>query len=292
MSRLFTDEFLRAAAHLRIIARQVPAGGRHAEQRSRDCGAGLEFRDFRSYVPGDDLRRVDWNIYRRSGRIFLRLFEQPEDLPVHVLLDVSDSMYFETPPRADAARQLAGLVAAISAGQADRTTIWPIGAELGVPRPVAGGQHGLHAALDYIESLEPAGRTNLAGAIGKFAALGLRRGLAVVISDFFDPRGVDSVLAALSPVRHRLVLVQVTRPSDGEPAAAGEVTVVDCETGAEIELTMSTAAQRAYRDAYAAFCDRVMAFAARRRAAHLRLDAERPVLEQVSGLLHEGVLVA
>src|SRR5512136_224110 len=99
MGALFTQDFIHSISRLRMMARQVPAGGRHAQHRSRDLGGGMEFRDFRSYVPGDDMRRVDWNLYRRSGRLFLRLFEELEDLPVYILLDVSDSMFFETPPR-------------------------------------------------------------------------------------------------------------------------------------------------------------------------------------------------
>ena len=140
MTRLFTDDFLHAIERLRIVARQVPLGGRHAEHRSRDLGSGIEFRDFRSYVPGDDLRRVDWNLYRRSGRVFLRLFEAPEDLHVYLLPDVSDSMFFETPPRADAARQMAAVLAAVALNQHDRVGIFPFGADLVTPLAPTSGR--------------------------------------------------------------------------------------------------------------------------------------------------------
>ena len=81
-SELFDPEFLESLGHLRLVARQVPRGGRFAEQRSRDLGSGIEFKDYRPYAPGDDLRGVDWNVYRRLGRVFLRLFEELEDLPL------------------------------------------------------------------------------------------------------------------------------------------------------------------------------------------------------------------
>ena len=290
MSGLFNDEFLRTAAQLRILARQVPPGGRHAEQRSQDRGSGLEFRDFRAYVPGDDLRRVDWNAYRRSGRLFLRLFDEPEDLAVHVLVDVSRSMFHEEPPRADPARQLAGLIAAVATGQSDRVTLWPFGDRLGPPRVVVGGQAELHAGLQYLEELTTAASTDFASALREFLSRPRRSGLLVIISDFFDARGTDAVLEALRSVRDRFVLVQVVRTGDADPPHEGEVALVDCETGSEVEVMVSAETRRRYQAGYRAFCDALLAFAARRRAAHVRLDADVPVLAQIERLFRQRVL--
>ena len=100
LAELFDPDFLASVQRLRISARRVARGGRYAEQRSRDLGHGIEFRDYRPYAPGDDLRAVDWNIYRRLGRVFLRLFEELEDLPLYLLPDVSASLFLEQPPRA------------------------------------------------------------------------------------------------------------------------------------------------------------------------------------------------
>ena len=82
MAELFPTDFVAAVSRMRLSAGQAPRGGRHAEHGSVQLGAGMEFRDFRSYMPGDDIRRIDWNLYRRSGRLFLRLFEEERDLPV------------------------------------------------------------------------------------------------------------------------------------------------------------------------------------------------------------------
>jgi uncharacterized protein (DUF58 family) len=291
MSRLFADEFVHAVCQLRIAAKQVPPGGRHAEHRSREAGSGMEFRDFRSYVPGDDLRRVDWNVYRRSGRLFLRLFEETEDLPLYVLLDISDSMYFETPPRADAARQMAGALAAISLSQLDRTSIHPFGADLGEPMSGMAGKPGLMRALAYLEELPSAGPTDLVKSLGRFASYPHRSGLAVVISDFFDPQGIDAVIEALRRLRHRLLLVQVVRRSDAEPTLEGELTLVDCESASEVDVMATPAVRERYRRAYQRFCDRLLGFAARRRAAHLALDADESVLDQLKTLFPNRVLV-
>lgn len=290
MARLFNDEFLRSIERLRIVTRQAPVGGTHAEHRTHDLGSGMEFRDFRPYVPGDDLRRIDWNLYRRSGRLFMRLFEEVEDLPVSILLDASDSMYFETPPRADAARQMAAIIASVALNQHDRVTLVPFGTDrLKAPPPMV-GKAALRRALDYLEHLGPAGPTNMARSIQRFASLPQRPGLAVVISDFFDPHGIDRVIAALRSLRHRLVLVQVVRAEDREPPLDGELRLIDCETGSGIDVSVTAETRQRYRDAYEAFERELAMFASRRRAIHLRLDAEQPVLEQLSHVFVDGVL--
>lgn len=251
----------------------------------------MEFRDFRSYVPGDDLRRVDWNLYRRSGRLFLRLFQEVEDLPVYVLLDVSDSMFFEAPPRADAARQMAACLAAVATNQHDRVTIYPFGTDLVQPIPPARGQDGFRRLLAHLERLGPAGPTNLRQAIRRFNLMKLRSGLVVVVSDFFDPAGLEPALEGLRATQHRLVAVQVVRNADANPELQGDCRVVDCESGTGIDLAVTPAAVERYRRAYQAFNDRLLEFLARRRAAHMQLNADRSVLEQLSKLFVDGWLV-
>ncbi|MBP7934152.1 MAG: DUF58 domain-containing protein [Phycisphaerae bacterium] len=291
MASLFTEDFVRSIERLRITARQVLAGGRHAQHRSRDLGAGMEFRDFRSYVPGDDLRRIDWSLYRRSGRLFLRLFEEPEDLPVYILVDISDSMFFETPPRADGGRQMAGVLAAVSLNQFDRIRLYPFGADLVQPAVSLSGKHRLRHALEFLDGLAPAGPTDLVKSIRRFGTLRLRSGLVVVISDFFDPQGVEAVIGALGSLRHRLLVVQLVRDSDARPPVDGELRLIDCESGAEVDVTVTGKELDRYAQAYRAFSARLAESLLQQRAAHLRLNADRPVLDQLSDLFAGGVLV-
>jgi uncharacterized protein (DUF58 family) len=291
MASLFTEEFVRSIERLRIVARQVPAGGRHAQHRSRDLGAGMEFRDFRSYAPGDDLRRIDWSLYRRSGRLFLRLFEEPEDLPVYILVDVSDSMFFESPPRADAGRQMAGVLAAVSLNQFDRIRVYPFGSDL-IQSPVSlSGKHRLRHALEFLDGLAPAGPTDLVKSVRRFATLKVRSGLVVMVSDFFDPQGIEAVVEAMASLRHRLLVVQLVRESDARPAMDGELRLIDCESGAEVDVTVTGRELDRYAQAYQVFSERLAEFLIRRRAAHLLLNADRPVLDQLGDLFAGGVLV-
>jgi hypothetical protein len=158
--------------------------------------------------------------------------------------------------------------------------------------PLAGisGKRSLFRVLDFLERLRPAGKTNLEQAIRKFSHFKLRSGLAVVISDFFDPRGIEAVTRALGLLRHRLLLVQVAKESDLRPPVQGEVQLTDCESGQRVDITITPDVLERYQRAYREFSDGLMRFAVQRRAVHVRLDAERSVLEQLSGVFDHGTL--
>jgi len=285
---MFDPQFLAALQGLRIVARRVPRHGRHAEQRSADLGGGNEFRDYRDYAAGDDLRYVDWNVYRRLRHVVLRLFEELEDLPHYLLPDLSDSMWTEEPPRVVPALRATLALAAISLQQHDRVGVYPFGTELRDRRRPKAGKSRILALAAELADLKPAGGTDLAGALRSLRSLRLRPGLLTVVSDFFDPRGLEPVLDELRLSRHRLLLVPVVRASDRDPVLAGDVRVRDCETGAAEDLTITPAVLDRYRAAYAAFDSRLREFAQERHAGLLRLDADGDVLTQLGALFPDG----
>lgn len=280
--------FLAALERLRIVARRVAPRGRFAEQRSRDRGPGIEFKDHRAYAAGDDLRMVDWNVYRRLGRMFLRLCEEHEDLPLYLLVDVSASAWFEDPPRARAGLRAGLALAAISLGQHDPVGVFPFAEDLRVlVRPAAGKNRVLGLAQRMAE-LGPGGATDLARSLASFEALRLREGVVAVISDFFDPAGLDAVTAALGRLRHRLLLLRLKRAQDAAPELRGELRLVDCETGAGEDVAVSGAVLEGYRAAYARFEEGLAAFAISRGAGLLVLDADAEVVPQLEGLFAGG----
>lgn len=286
---LFPPSFVAGIRQLRIVSRHRLAGVEQGAHAARRAGTGLDFRDYRPYQPGDDLRRVDWNVYRRSRRLITRVYDEVERLAVHVLLDTSTSMYFENPPRADAARQVAVALAAAGLRQHDRVTVFPFGDGLSAPIRLR-SQPGLPALMRELAGLQPAGPMALTRAAAELGRMRLPLGLLVVVSDFFDPAGVEAVAAALGNLRHRLALVQIIRADDGNPRLSGDVRVVDCETGVRREVEIDAAALAAYRSAYDRFHEALAAFAARRQAPLVQIDAGADVLNQLTSLFPGGVL--
>jgi uncharacterized protein (DUF58 family) len=290
MAELFSTDFVAAVSRMRLSAGSVPRGGRHGEQGSVQLGAGMEFRDFRAYMPGDDIRRIDWNLYRRSGRLFLRLFEEERDLPVYILLDCSDSMFFEAPPRADAAKQAAAILVGAALNQHDRPAIYPFGEALNEGFPAIPNSRSLPATLGRLATIGPAGPTNLRSVLHRLGAMRLRKGVVAIVSDFFDPAGIDSLVESMHGIQHKLLLVQLCRASDAEPQLDGELSLVDCETGHDLRVSVTPRTVEAYQQAYSNFQDKLLQFAGKRRAGYITLNADGDVLEQFMNMFAGGVI--
>ena len=290
--QLFDPGFLASLSHLSIEVQRVAAGGRFGERQSRDLGSGMEFRDFRAYSPGDDPRAIDWNIYRRLGRVFLRLYEEQQDLPLYLMPDVSESMFHEPAPRALTALRCTLALATISLSHHDSTALFPFAEQMEVRVKSMAGKHSTMAFAEHLSRLVPpaSAGTNLAGALRRMADMNLRRGLLVVISDFFDPAGLGAVRDALRSVRHRLLFVQLVRPSDAEPDLDGDLRVRDCETGESAEITITPHVRERYREAYAAFTRELAELTKYYRGGLLRLDVEQDLVTQLNTLFSAGHL--
>lgn len=284
----FDPEFLESLQRLRLVAQRVPRGGRFAEQRSKALGTGLEFQDYRPYSSGDDLRAIDWNIYRRLGRIFLRLFEELEDLPVYLLPDVSRSMWVEEEPRIGACLQSAMAFAAVALAQHDRVGVFPFAEDLSTLVRPRSGWHSLPMFAQALSKIEEGQQTDLATSLKRLNGMQLRSGLVVVLSDFYDPAGVEHMVQALKTVRHRLLLVQLVRPSDRDPSLQGDLCLRDSETGMEQDISITPQLLEKYRYAYDAFARGLTGFAEKRGIGLLQLNVEEGVVEQVAQLFEGG----
>jgi uncharacterized protein (DUF58 family) len=293
--RLFDPAFLSALSHLSLSVSRVAAGGRFGERLSKELGSGLEFRDYRGYSPGDDPRAIDWNIYRRLGKVFLRLYEEQQDLPLYLMPDVSASMFHEPEPRAIAGLRCALALATISLSHHDAIAIFPFAKTMQVTVRSLSGKASTMTCAEHLARLAPASPddgTSLSGAIRRLADMNLRRGLLVIISDFFDPQGLEVVRDALRSVRHRVLFVQLVRASDGTPDLEGDVRLRDCETGELTELTITPHVRERYREAYTRFSDDLAAMAKYYRGGLLQVDVERDLLTQLNAFFAEGKLSA
>jgi uncharacterized protein (DUF58 family) len=289
---LFDPGFLASLSHLSIAVQRVAAGGRFGERLSRDLGTGLEFRDYRAYSPGDDPRAIDWNIYRRLGRVFLRLYEEQQDLPLYLMPDVSESMFHEETPRALTALRCTLALATISLSHHDSTALFPFAERMEMRVKSMTGKASTMAFAEHLAQLSPPAeaRTNLAAALRRLTDMNLRRGLLVVISDFFDPEGLDAVRDALRGVRYRLLLVQLVRGTDAEPDLDGDVRLRDCETGDAAEVTITPHVLDRYREAYATFNSELTELVKYYHGGLLRLDVEEDLVTQLDSLFASGHL--
>jgi uncharacterized protein (DUF58 family) len=294
---LLDPDFLQQANAMRVVARRVAPAGRWAEHRSRDRGQGMEFRDYRPYSPGDELKSIDWNVYQRLGRFVVRLFEEMEDLPIYLMPDLSKSMWYEDPPRAITAMKVAVAFASIGLDQHDRVGVLPFGDDLdSTIRPTSGRGRLSLIADSMSRAAEKArgnpGGTDLATALSKLRGLRMREGLLVIISDFFDPHGIEVMMAELKRTRHRPLLVAVSRKEDRQPNVQGDIRVRDCETGDMQDVSVTSTVMDQYRAAYDVHFERLEEFARSRQGKLLFLDHESDVMKQLAQLFEGGSYVA
>lgn len=279
-----------------MVARSVPPAGRHAEQRSRSRGAGQEFTDVRPYVPGDDFRAIDWHVFLRLDKVFLRLFLEDQDLPVHFLLDLSASMARKAgsgtgPSRGTVARSIVAALAYVALNHMDRVSVHPFAAA--PQRPLSGlsGKGSFQRLLAWLSRMRDSGTSGICEALSRFAARRTRRGLAVLVTDAFDPRGTGAVLSELRKLAHRPLIVRPVHPGEDRPEhLRGEIRAVDCETGAHVELSVDDALLDRHREAYRAFERDLADFAASRGGGYLAVRTDAPVVPQLATLFRRGVL--
>jgi uncharacterized protein (DUF58 family) len=250
-ARRFDDRFLGRLETLAVTVRRISrarAGLLRGNRRSRRVGAGLEFADHRDYVPGDDPRHLDWNLYGRLERLALRLYEEDEDLSIDVLVDASASMGVGRPPKLDLALQIGAALAYVGLANLDRVAVTAFAGADAPTLPLARGKAAIIPTLRRLEGVQAAGRTSLAAAVRGFLARGRarRRGLVILISDFYDPEGHRPALDLLRHHRLEVVVVQVSAPEEIAPSLHGDLRLRDVETGELRDLVVSPAVVAAY----------------------------------------------
>jgi uncharacterized protein (DUF58 family) len=272
---LLTAETRRELDRLKFEVKRVPPGGHRAERNSRQRGAGIEFVDYRGYTPGDDFRALDLRAYLKHNRLFVKLFEEQQDLPVYILLDASRSMRETAADGASKflfARQLAAAFAYVGLTSDDRVAVFPFAdAALSGLKPLS-GHNVVNRALDYLSRLTGGERTNLTRAIEHLLARSNRRGVAVLISDFFTEENLDAALSAIKRLRHDVAVVLVHDPNEVTSLPEGDLLLQDSETNETIAVTITPQTRQAYADAHREFVAHVAAFCRRNGVGFVQAD--------------------
>jgi uncharacterized protein (DUF58 family) len=270
---LLTPELLRRLEQFQLLAARRAKSSSKGERRSRARGQSVEFADYRTYVHGDDFRYLDWNLYGRLEKLFLKLYEEERELPVRIFLDASESMTFGEPRKFDFARQVAAAIGYVALSGFDRVSVIPFpepanDASTGPATRIAelaarGGLRsvrGKKSAIQFFQNLgvlTAGGAANLNEALRRGALEARQTGVAVVLSDFLDPAGYESGLTALVGRGFQVDLVQILAPDELSPSTFGDLRLVDSETGAMQEVTFGRFRLKAYRQTVQNFMQRL-----------------------------------
>ena len=290
---LLTSEMLRRLEQFQLLAARRAKSSAKGERRSRARGKSVEFADHRSYVPGDDFRHLDWNLYGRLDRLFLKLYEEERELPVSIFLDASESMTFGTPRKFDFARQVAAAVAYVALCGFDRVSISVFPDALGesAARGALKSVRGRRSALTLFQNLNQVtaqGTSALNEALRRGALQARQAGVAVVLTDFLDSAGYDAGLSALVARGFQVNAVQILAPEEINPTTYGDLHLVDSETGAKEEVTFGRYRLATYQRMVQNFCQRVREFCQGRGLNFFMAPSDTPVEQLLLKQLRES----
>lgn len=279
--RLFDEKTLRKLDSLMLMAHKIRAGAIKGERRSSRRGTSIEFADYRNYVRGDDLRRIDWNIFARLDRPFIKLLEDEEDLAVYLLLDASGSMDWPRSGDRDrnkflyARRVLAGL-AYVALGGGDRVSIHALRPDTPARWGPLRGRGQTLSLLAWLEGVSAGGAVELNAALREVALRAPRAGLVVLLSDLMAPEGFQEGLRALQGRGHEVAVIQVLSPDEVTPEISGDLKLIDVETGTPQDVTIDSEIRDLYMQRFEAWQNDIAATCVRRGVHFAPVETSTP----------------
>lgn len=288
---LLSPEFLARLEQLELVSRKIFQGRMKGERLSKRKGQSVEFADYRQYVVGDDLRFLDWNLFGRLERLFIRLFLEEEDLHFYILLDNSLSMDFGSPTKLQYARQVAAALAFVGLVNLDRVMIEVFNDRLVQSLPAQRGRRSLWRVLDFLQKLEPAGPSNLARSLRTFSLKCSGKGVVVLLSDMMDKAGYEEALRYLVVRQLDIYLIQVLSQEEIEPQIVGDLQLVDVEDEDMAEITVSAPLLKRYKQNLAAYRSALSQYCSKRGISYLFTSNQVPFERLVLTYLRQRGLV-
>ncbi|RME47886.1 MAG: DUF58 domain-containing protein [Caldilineae bacterium] len=277
---LFDEAFLRKLERLSLVARRARSGYFRGERRSTRRGQSVEFADYRNYVRGDDLRALDWNIYARLERPFIKLFEEEVDQTVHILFDASASMDWPPHPaehhKWNYARRLAAALGYIALANHDRLTVAALSGDAFTPWGPERRRRSIHRLLAFLSDLPAAGQTRLVPALTRYAGQTKRPGLLFLLSDLLTPEDLRPGLSTLQYRGHEIALLHLLSPDEVTPSLAGDLQLQDVETAARQDITINATVKTLYRQKFDAWQGEIEGFCRQRGIHYTLLTTDRP----------------
>src|SRR5947209_7023569 len=266
---LLSPEFLHRLEQLELVSRKIFAGRMKGERLSKRKGQSVEFADYRNYVVGDDLRFLDWNLFARLDKLFIRLFLEEEDLHVYLILDNSLSMDFGTPTKLRFAKQLAAALGFVGLVNQDRVVVEAFNDRLTQSSPPLRGRKSLWRLLEFLDKVEPAGPSDLARSLKAFSLKVSGKGVVVLLSDFMDKGGYEEALRYLIARQMDVYAIQILSQEEIEPEITGDLRLVDVEDDDVAEITVSGPLLKRYKQNLEAYRAALHEFCTRRGVAYL-----------------------
>jgi len=287
-----SPQFIQKLEKLRIVSKKVFPGRFKGEHRSPKRGTSVEFADYRVYQHGDDLRHVDWNIYARSDKLFVKLFTEEENLDISFLVDVSQSMTFGEPSKLNYACLIIAALGYIGLANLDLISVTTFSNSLESRLSQLHGKRQIHKLINFLENIGIGGETNLQSSFQQYAIdASNRSGIIVIISDFMDKNGYQIGLKKLCKKQFDLHLIHLFSSEELTPAVEGEIRLEDSETGEAKEITVNEQVLDEYRQKLEQFCKDLRSFCMKNGITYNRTATNIPIENFVLKELRGSIVI-
>lgn len=289
--QLLSPETLGRLERLELVTRKIFRGRMKGERRSKRKGQSVEFADHRKYVPGDDLRFIDWNLYARLDKLFLRLYMEEEDLHFYALIDTSASMKFGNPTKLYYAKQMAAALGYIGLCRSDRIKVEPLSDQVGPPAAALRGKSSLWKLLKHLNSLPESKSVSLQEGVRNFCIRNPGKGIVVLLSDLMDKSGYEAAIRTLVARQYDVYVIQILCEEELNPDLTGDLRLVDCEDLDTADISVSPRLLEKYHQTLQAFVGQIRQFCARRGIVHMTCSTSQDVDQLVGTYLRTRGLV-
>lgn len=283
---LFNEEFLRRLEYLNIIARRIFKGRLKGERKSKKTGSGIEFSDHRSYSPGDDIRYIDWNLYGRSERLLLKLFEEEEDLYIYLLIDISNSIGFGTPPKFIHGIMIAASLAYIGLNSLDRVGVIAFSDSIKKELPPSRGKKQIYPLIEFLSTLYPQGETDLKKVMTQFVTRYKHKGVLILISDLYD-LNYGEAFDILRYNKFEIYIIHLFDPKELNPLYHGDITLLDSETNEKINITVTPSIRKEFKRRLEQFLNGIERYCKTKGLLYVRAPIDTPFEDNVIRLFRK-----
>jgi uncharacterized protein (DUF58 family) len=289
---LLDEAFLRRLERLQLRSRRSFTHGIAGEHRSIRRGTSPEFADYKPYTPGDDFRRVDWNIYARMGEMFVRLSEVNIDLAVHLLVDRSRSMDWGEPNKFLYAKRAAAALGYLALAGFDRVTVVPFVGEPGRAIGPLQGRSRAAALFQFLSALPPDdGETDLARTLRAYVNTSRRPGYLILFSDLLTTTSMEQAFAILIERGWQIVILHTLSPWELQPTLENDVELEDVESAERIRIRPTLETFSAYQERFDAWLAEIEGYCKRYNITYVRIATDIPFEDLATRtLLAQGVL--
>lgn len=298
-SPLFDEDFLKKLARLKLVVKRILLAGATGEKTSRQKGGRLEYCDHREYTPGDEANYIDWNVFGRTEKLFIKEFSREEEYNVYLVLDLTGSMQPRPSPSnrnglLKYAKQLTVALGYIALVAGNRLKIIAFSADKLMVSPEFYGEDQIYPVMDFLRPLPAEGKTNLTRTLSEIDRLVRTKGLLVIISDLLDPANSPRGLVRFTNRGFEISIIHLlsaTEPRWGGVNLSGWVSLKDTETNQTRTIFISETERRLYRQALNNFLEGWKSFCLKHGIKYFHTDTTRPLEDLIFSFLKKGGLL-